>query len=296
MFALPTAAIIATTLVVARLMPHDPPADSACKIDWLGVGLLSAVLLAFMLGLGALTSGGLPPLAMVAVVLVVAALTTAWITVERRSASPTVDLRMLAKPATRNAYVLTFLVTIGFGMVAILLPQLFAISADGYGFAASTTQIGLFLLPGAIVGVLSDSVGGIASRRFGPRAVVILGGVVTAATMFALALLHDEAWQLVLARALTAFAVGIATTALLAAAATTVETKDIGIATSLLVVTRVIGAALGTQVGGAVLAVGSDPMTGRPTESAFVMAFVITGFVATLPLLVVRLTKSAVPR
>ncbi|PRY41421.1 MFS transporter [Umezawaea tangerina] len=296
MFALPTAAVIVTTVVVVRLMPHDPPTGSDSGIDWLGVGLLSATLLAFMVGLGVLTSGGLPPLAMVAVVLVVAACTTAWILVERRSATPTVDLRMLAVPATRNAYVLTFLVATGFGMIAILLPQLFAVSGDGYGFAADTTRIGLYLLPGALIGVVSDSVGGIASRRFGPRAVVVVGAAVTAVTMCALALLHDAVWQLVLARVLTAFAVGLATTALLAGAAASVETKDIGIATSLLVVTRVIGAALGTQLGGGVLALGTDPVTGLPTESAFAAAFVVTGLIAALPLLVVRITRSSVPR
>jgi MFS family permease len=292
MFALPTIAIIVTTLAVARLMPHDPPIRSDDRIDWPGTVLLSGTLLAFMLGLVTVTrEGGLPPLAVGAIAVVVAALATGWVAVERRAASPMVDLRMLTKPAMWHAGVLTFVITTSAGMVLFLLPQLFAVSADGYGFGASTTDIGLFLLPGAIAGAVSDSVGGIAARRFGPRAVVVVGTVVTAVTMIALASLHSAEWQLVLAKVLTAFAAGVGTTALLAGTATAVEAKDTGIATSLLVVTRVIGVALGAQVGGAILDAGADPTTGLPAESAFATGFAAAGLVAALSLLIVRITK-----
>ncbi|MEV2253518.1 MFS transporter [Streptomyces sp. NPDC050147] len=292
MFMLPTIAIMATTLVVTRVMPHDPPIRSDSAVDWPGTILLSGTLLAFMLGLVTVTrDGGVPPFAVGAIAVVVVALATGWVSVERRAASPMVDLRMLAKPAMWSACVLTFVITASSGMVLFLLPQLFAVPADEYGFGAGTTDIGLFLLPGAIAGAVSDSVGGLAARRFGPRAVVIVGAVVTAATMIALAALHTAEWQLVLAKVLTAFAAGVGTTALLAGTATTIETKDIGIATSLLVVTRVIGVALGAQIAGAILDAGAEPGTGRPAESAFVTGFAVAGLVAALSLLVVRITK-----
>ncbi|GAA1991211.1 MFS transporter [Amycolatopsis minnesotensis] len=294
MFALPTIAIIAATLAVTRLMPHDPPLRSDSRIDWPGVLLLSGTLLAFMLGLVTVTSAALPPLAIGAIAVVVVALATGWVVVERRAASPMVDLRMLAKPAMWSSCVLTFVIATGFGMVLFLLPQLFTVSADGYGFGLGTTDIGLLLVPGAIAGAVSDSVGGVAARRFGPRAVIVTGAVVTAATMIALASLHTAAWQLVVAKVLTAFAAGIGTTALLAGTATAVETEDIGIATGLLVVTRVIGVALGVQVGGAIAAAGADPVSNLPSESAFVTGFAIAGLVAALSLLVVRITKKEV--
>ncbi|MEU5703660.1 MFS transporter [Streptomyces aurantiacus] len=292
MFALPTILIIATTLVVMWLMPHDPPIRTDHGIDWPGVVLLSGTLLAFMLGLVTVTrEGGLPPLAVGAIAVVVIALASGWVAVERRAASPMVDLRMLARPAMRNAFVLTFVITTSSGMVVFLLPQLFGLSADGYGFGADTTDIGLLLLPGAIAGALSDSVGGIAARRFGPRLVVVLGTVVTTATMIALASLHSAEWQLSLAKVLTALAAGVATTALLAGIATAVDAKDTGIATSLLVVTRVIGVALGAQLGAAILDARTDSLTGLPTESAFATGFVVAGLVAALSLIVVRITS-----
>lgn len=291
MFALPTIVIVVATLAVARLMPHDPPGPSDHRIDWAGVLLLSGALLVFMTGLVRVTGDGLPPLAVGALAVLVAGLATGWVVVERRSAAPMVNLRMLAKPAIWSACLLTFVVTASFGMVTFLLPQLFALPADGHGFGLDTTDIGLLLLPGAIAGAVSDSVGGLAGRRFGLRAVVIAGAVGTAVAMTALMALHSTPWQLVIAKMLAATAAGVATTALLTSAVDAIEIKDTGIATSLLVVTRVIGIALGVQAGGAILDAGADTQTGLPSEAAFVTGFAVAGLVAASSLLIVRLAK-----
>jgi MFS family permease len=139
--------------------------------------------------------------------------------------------------------------------------------------------------------VVAGTIAGIAARRFGPRTVITAGTVVAAAALIALASLHDAAWQLVAARALIGFAVSVSLVALLAATATSVSTKDTGIATSLLVVTRVVGVALGAQIGGAILDAGTDPVSGLPTEPAFTTGFVIAGVTTALSLLVVRIMK-----
>ena len=282
MFALPALAVVAGALAVARLLPHDPPAPAEGGIDWPGVLLLSGTLLAFMAGLVTLTGAALPPLAVGAIVLVVAALATGWVAVEGRAAAPMVDLRMLTRPAMWSAAVLTLVVTVTFGMIMFLLPQLFA--AEGIG----TTAIGLLLLPGAVAGAFADAAGGLAARRFGSRTVVATGLVLTAATTTALAVADTSPWQLAAAKVLLAIAAGIGTTALLAGTASAVPTRDTGIATSLLVVTRVIGIAVGVQVAGAILAAGTDPATGHPADAAFVTAFAVAGAIAALSLLVVH--------
>ncbi|MER6295802.1 MFS transporter [Streptomyces althioticus] len=295
MFVLPTLVVVAAAVFVARLMPSDAPVRQGERIDWPGVVLLSATLLAFMLGLVLLTGGGLPPLAAAALLVLVAVLGTAWVRVERRAVSPMVDLRMLARPAMWQACLLTLLVTVTLGMVTLLLPQLLAVSGDGYGFDADTTDIGLYLLPGAVAGAMSDAVGGVAARRFGARAVVAVAVLATAVVMFGLAAQHHSAWQLALAKTLTAFAAGIATTALLAGTATTVDPGDTGIATSLLVVTRVIGVVVGAQIAGGLLAAGTGPGTDLPTEAAFTTGFAVTGVTAALGLLLVRATRASRP-
>ena len=202
-----------------------------------------------------------------------------------------VDLRMLAAPAMWSASVLTVTIAATSGMLLVLIPKLFDIPSDSYGFGASTSVIGLLLLPGTIAGVVAGAVGGLAVQRFGPRAVVTAGAVSIAGTLVGLALVHDAAWQPSVARALTAFAASLITTALLAHTATAVDAKDTGIATSLLVVTRVVGVSLGAQAAGSMPAARIDPVSGQPGESAFVTGFVASALLAAVSLFVVRHMK-----
>ncbi|MEE1736610.1 MFS transporter [Streptomyces sp. BE147] len=293
MFALPTIAVIGATMLVNRLMPHDPPdrSDDA-GIDWPGLALLSGTLVTLMLALA--PGMGSRPFVLGALVVVLAAFATGWTAVERRAASPMVDLRMLARPAMWKACVLTFVTCVGTSVAVYLVPQLFAVSADGYGFGAGATEIGLFLLPGAVAASLAGPIGGAGARRFGSRAVVAAGIVMLAAALIALAAVHTEVWHLVTGKVLIALANGLCVTALVTSTAASVDRSDTGIATSLVLVTRVIGYAVGVQVSGAILTVGTPSGSDVPAESAFVTGFVIAGAVTALSLLVARTMSKGV--
>ncbi|GII96823.1 MFS transporter [Sinosporangium siamense] len=294
MFAIPTLAIILTTLLVHWLMPNDPPSQSDARIDWPGLALLSGILLTLMLGLSMAPEVGSRPLLLGALVVLLAVLVAGWIHVERRSPSPMVNLRLLAKPAIWSSYVITFAVCIGVSLSMYLVPQLFALSADGYGFGASATDIGLYLLPGAIAAALAGPVAGIATRRFGSSAVVAAGIAVTTATLVALVFLHSEIWHLVVGKVVIALASGVCITAVVVKTATSVDQGDTGTATSLVLVTRVIGFAAGAQISGAFLAAGIPSGSNVPAESAFITGFVIAGVVTALSLLVVRTMSKGV--
>lgn len=294
MFAIPTIAIVVATLFVHRLMPADPPARSDARIDWPGLVLLSGVLLTLMLGLSMAPEVGSRPLALGALVVLLALLVTGWVAVERRSPSPMVDLHLLAKPAIWSSYVVTFAVCVGTSVAMYLVPQLFAASADGYGFGASSTDIGRYLLPGAVAGAISGPLGGAAARRFGSSAVVAAGIAVMTATLLGLALLHTEVWHLTVGKALIALASGVCITAMVVKTATSVDHGNTGTATSLVLVTRVIGFAAGAQISGAILTAGTRPGADDPAQSAFVTGFVIAGIVTALSLLVVRTMSKGV--
>ncbi|MFE7813021.1 MFS transporter [Streptomyces sp. NPDC057433] len=289
MFALPTIAVIGATLLVNRLMPHDPPGRSnAAGVDWPGLVLLSGTLVTLMLVLALAPDIGSQPLVLGALVVVLAAFVTGWTAVERRAASPMVDLRMLARPAVWKSCVLTFVMCVGTSVAVYLVPQLFAVSADEYGFGAGATEIGFFLLPGAVAASLAGPISGIGVRRFGSRAVVTTGTVIMVAALVALAAVHTEVWHLVIGKMVIALANGLCVTAMVTSTATSVDHGDTGIATSLVLVTRVIGYAVGVQVSGAILTAGTPPGSDTPAESAFVTGFAMAGAVTALSLLVVR--------
>ncbi|MFE1508641.1 MFS transporter [Streptomyces sp. NPDC058726] len=289
MFALPTIAVTGSTILVNRLMPRDPPGrpDDA-GVDWPGLALLSGTLVTLMLVLALAPDIGSEPLVLGVLVVALAAFVTGWIAVERRAASPMVDLRMLARPAVWKACVLTFVICVGTSAAVYLVPQLLAVPTDAYGFGAGATAIGFFLLPGAVAASLAGPVSGIGVRRFGPRAVVTVGIVLMAAALIALSAAHTEVWHLITGKALIAFANGLCVTALVTGIATSVDQGDTGIATGLVLVTRVIGFAAGTQLCGALLTAGTPAGSDVPAESAFVTGFVVAGAVTALSLLVVR--------
>ncbi|MEV0122141.1 MFS transporter [Streptomyces sp. NPDC050703] len=289
MFALPTIAVIAATLLVNRLLPHDPPGRSdEAGIDWPGLLLLSGTLVTLMLALALAPEIGSRPLVLGAVVVVLAAFAAGWVAVERRAASPMVDLRMLARPAVWKSCVLTFVICVGTSVAVYLVPQLFAVSDDAYGFGASATAIGFFLLPGAVAASLAGPVSGLGVRRFGSRAVVTTGVVMMVTALLLLAAVHTEVWHLVVGKTVIALANGLCVTAMVTSTATSVERGDTGIATSLVLVTRVLGYAVGVQASGAILTAGTPAGSDVPAESAFVTGFVVAGVVTALSLSVVR--------
>ncbi|WP_424568341.1 MFS transporter [Streptomyces sp. CH-036] len=295
MFALPTFAVIGATVLVHRLMPQDPPRrPDGTGIDWPGLVLLSGTLVTLMLVLGLGADLVTQPLVLLGLVVLLAAFGTGWVAVERRAASPMVDLRMLTRPAVGKSCVLTFLICVGTSAATYLVPQLFAVPADTYGFGASATAIGFFLLPGALAASLAGPISGIGVRRLGSRAVVTAGVLLMAAGLLGLAAAHTEIWHLVVGKALVALANGLCVTAMVTRTATSVDLGDTGIATGLVLVTRVIGFAVGVQVTGAILTAGTPSGSKIPAESAFVAGFVLAAAVTVLSLLVVRTMSKGV--
>ncbi|MFD4124580.1 MFS transporter [Streptomyces globisporus] len=296
MFALPTFAVTGATVLVHRLMPHDQTRrrPDGTGIDWPGLVLLSGTLVTLMLVLGLGADLVAQPLVLLGLVVLLAALGTGWVAVERRAASPMVDLRMLARPAVGKSCVLTFLICVGTSAATYLVPQLFAVPSDTYGFGASATAIGFFLLPGALAASLAGPVSGIGVRRLGSRAVVTAGVLLMAVGLLGLAAAHTEIWHLVLGKVLVALANGLCVTAMVTRTATSVDLGDTGIATGLVLVTRVIGFAVGVQVTGAILTAGTPSGSKIPAESAFVAGFVLAAAVTALSLLVVRTMSKGV--
>ncbi|MFF0646141.1 MFS transporter [Streptomyces tendae] len=295
MFALPTIAVIGSTVLVSRLMPADPPGRTdGSGIDWPGLLLLSGMLVTLMLVLALAPEVGSAPLVLAALVVLLAVLVTAWVRVERRAAAPMIDLNMLARPAIWKACVLTFVICLGTTMAVYLVPQLLDERGDGYGFRASATEIGFYLLPGAIAATLAGPLGGLGDRRFGSRAVVNTGVVMMAVGLLAVAAVHTEVWHLVVGKVLIALANGLCVTAMMTSTATAVDPNDTGIATSLILVSRVLGSAVGGQLGGALLTAGTPSGSEVAAESAYVTGFVIAGVVVSLALFVTRTMSKGV--
>ena len=191
---------------------------------------------------------------------------------------------------------LTFAICVGTSVAVYMVPQLLAVPGDAYGFGASATAIGFFLLPGAAAAALAGPISGVWVRRHGARVVVTAGIVLLSAALFGLAAVHTELWHLIGGKAAIALANGLCVTALVAGIATSVERRDTGTATGLVLVTRVLGYAVGAQLSGALLTAATPSGSDIPAECAFVTGFVIAGAVTALSLFVARSMSKGVDK
>ncbi|WP_433716108.1 MFS transporter [Nocardia sp. CA-084685] len=295
MFALPTIVVIVAVVLVNWLVPPDlPDRSDGAGVDWPGLVLLSGVLITLMLALNLAPDLASQPLMLGTLVMLLAALVAGWIAVERRAASPMIDLHMLIRPTMWKSAVLTFVICIGAAMSMTLVPQLWDVSGDGYGFGASPTMIGIFLLPGTVLATLAGPLGGSWERRSGSRAVATTGIVIMAVALIGMAAVHSEAWHLVVGKALVALANGLCVTAMTTSIATSAASNETGVATSLILVTRVLGMSVGGMLGGVLLAAGTPSGTNIPAESAFVTGFLIAGAITALALPVTHTMRKGV--
>lgn len=286
-------------LLVAALVPHDP-VHAEGKADPLGALLLAGWLSSFLIAVSQGNDWGWTAPKTLGLFALAAVLLAVWVAVERRVASPLVDIGMLAKPAV--AMTNTAGLLIGFAMYgSFLLMSDFTQTpkAVGYGFGASVLNSGWMLFPSAVGSFAAAPVGAALIRRNGPRLPLVLGGVFAAAGLGLLAFAHSSALDVVVAAGVMGVGVGMAYAAMPAYINGSVPLEQSGIANGMNAVLRTVGGAIGTSVMGAVLTAGMlhpAPGVAVPTLGAYEHGFLIAavmGLVAAVVPFLVRAPGAA---
>jgi MFS family permease len=199
-----------------------------------------------------------------------------WVRSESRSEQPLVDMRMMRIRGVWTTNVVAFL--LGFGMYAsfILVPQFVETpSGHGYGFAATVTEAGLFLLPATAAMLVAGSQTGRLEKRFGSKPPLLAGGLFSFAAFALLAVAHSARWQIYVAMLLLGIGIGLAFAAMANLIIENVGPAETGVATGMNAVTRTVGGAFGGAAVASVLARTVSAGGGVPTEHAYVEAFVL---------------------
>src|SRR5437764_2718714 len=182
LFWLPLIPLVAATLAVHFFVPESPVRVGG-RVDWTGAALMAVGLAALLIAVSEapvwhwLSAKTLVTLAVGVTVLV------AWVWIETRIPHALVDMRMMRIRGvwTTNAVALL----LGFGMYAsfVLLPELVETPSHvGYGFGASVTGAGLFLLPATIAMLVAGAQTGRLERRFGSKPPLLAGAATTASS------------------------------------------------------------------------------------------------------------------
>lgn len=276
---------VAVSLVLVRLLVPESPVRTRSRADVPGAVLLAGSLVCLMLALTQGSAWGWASVRIDGLFAASAVVLASWIVLELRTREPMVDVRMLARRVVLLANAVTavigfvstgfFIMIPQFVQAPALYPERVARLVD-YGFGATALATGLYMLPGALVGIVGSWVGGVLGRRRGARWPLVLGLMLGVLAFASLATWHAHPWQLVGALIVLGFGTPMtfaATTTLIAEA---VQLGETGVAMGMNIVFRTVGGVVGGQLCAAILAGSTIAGTVAPTSSAFAAAFWLT--------------------
>jgi EmrB/QacA subfamily drug resistance transporter len=268
--------VILGAVVATHFFVPESPVKTPARIDWGGAALLAAGLGSGLLAVSEGNGWGWGSAPVLALLALSAVSLLAWVRWELRVREPLVDMRMMRLRGVWTTNVTALMV--GFGMFGsfLLVPQLVQLpESTGFGFGASVTEAGLFLLPSSLVMLFAGPFAGWLGTRFGSRVPVLIGIALVGTAFVQLALLHDAHWHLYLNSVLTGAGIGLSFAAMATLIVETVPQTQTGVATGMNTIMRSIGGALGAQVS-ATLVGAHLAASGLPEESGFVVAFVVS--------------------
>jgi MFS family permease len=270
------AALTAVALILTWFsVPSRHPLAQG-RVDWIGAAVLAAALILLLTPLSQGNRWGWGSPAVIGCLLGAVAIFVVFVLLERATPHALVTTRMLSQRPIIIANIAGLV--LGFSLFARFLGVTALVETPrtlaGYGFSATVLEASIvYLLPGALSGLVTAPLGGELVARHGPRTTLVAAMLLATVAFTALAFFHNVSWQVILATlgASTAVVFGYAALpSLLGEHATRAET---GIANSVNSVARTVGSALASAVLVALLTRNHIP--GLPRDVPLVHQFVI---------------------
>jgi EmrB/QacA subfamily drug resistance transporter len=262
--------VIVAAIAAVSAYIQESPTRSPGRVDWVGALLLTGGLVALLVAISNGRGWGwASPATLGLLVLAVVSLVVCWVA-ESRLDRPLLDTSLLRKRVVLVADV-TALV-IGFGMYgAFTLVPLFVETppAAGYGFGASVTEAGLFIIPMAVTMLVASPLAGRLGARAGFTTPLVAACVFGAAGFLLLATAHDRAWPIYVANGVLGVGVGFAFASLANLVVAAVDPRQTGEATGVNTIMRTIGGTFGAQLAATIVA-------STPGESGYTTAFLVS--------------------
>jgi MFS family permease len=279
--------ILAVTAAVATFVfVPESPVRARVGLDWLGAVLMAGWLVTALLAMTYGPSWGWTDPAVLALFGASALLLVLWVWFENRSSVPLVDMEMMRVPVVRGTNLAGLLFGFGTFAMFVTVPKFVETpSRVGYGFGASVTEAGLFLLPFALAMLVAAPLTGRLTAVIGSRALLVAASLLSAASYLLLAVAHRSPWDIYLASG--TFGVGLAwgyagMTNLIIEG---VRADQTGVATGMSTTIRNIGSALGAGVSSSII-LSDVTISGLARLPAFVLVFVVTAGVMVVAALV----------
>ena len=270
----------------------EAPLTGHGRMDLPGAVLLAGALVSLLLPLAEATKWGWSDPKTVGLLVLAAVLLAAFVLVERRVASPLVDLVVNARPSLLLTNVASLCV--GFALFAMLIgtaTYVQAPAASGYGFGSSVLASGMAMLPSGLAMLALSPVSAILSARFGPKITLAIGGSVVALGFLSRIVFVDSFTQIVIGTTIVGAGTGIAYAAMPSLILRAAPSDELAAANGLNTLARSVGSSLASAVGGTLLAAQTIALGAAelPSLGAYRTLFAICGGAALLAALIALL-------
>jgi MFS family permease len=270
--------------VIVSLVP-EPPTSAGGRLDWSGIVLLCASVMALMLPLSKGGSWGWGSAATIGLFVLAAVLIAALLMVERRARNPLVDLARLA----RRPIVLTNLssMLIGFALFSSFVgtsSYVQAPPATGYGFGSSILVAGLCLLPmGALMLLLAPLAARSIATWGAHRTLAVAAAVIALGLLFRI-FFTDALWQVIVGTAIIGAGSGVSYSSLPSLINANTPRDELASANGVNSLARFLGSSLSSAIGGSVLAAITVSVGGVafPSLSGYRVLFTICAVASVL--------------
>jgi EmrB/QacA subfamily drug resistance transporter len=275
-------------VLVHRFVPESP-ITTPSRVDFLGATLLSAGLVCLLLALTEGESWGWTSARVGGLFAGAAVFLALWVVTELRVPEPMVDMRVFVQRQVLFTNICALIT--GFAMFGtfVLIPNFVetprGLAADTarlvhYGFDATATKAGLYLLPSSITLFFAGPAAGVIGRRTGSKWPLAAGMLLSGISAGMLALWNSQTWEILLALAVLGIGVGFAFAAMATLVTEAVKPTETGVATGMNTVMRTVGGVIGGEVGAAILTAHLIPGTSVPSARGYEVAFAIAAVAA----------------
>jgi len=283
--------LAAVCLAGALALLPQSPARTRQQISWTAGVLLSAGLVALLAAISQGHVWGWGSAKVAGLLAGAAVLFAAWVITEVRATGPLVDMRMMRLRGVWTTNAAAALLGFGVFGLFVLVPAMTELPRiGGFGFGASITGAGLYLLPAVAAMPAFAVAAGAAHRLVGSKPPMAAGSLISMAGFAFLAASHTSSWQIYLGSGITGAGIGLSFAAMANLIVTAVRPEQTGVATGMNILARTIGGSLGGQIAASVLAANTGPH-GLPAEHGFTASFTI----GAMGLAVSFLTSLAIP-
>ncbi|MEU3897183.1 MFS transporter [Streptomyces sp. NPDC045251] len=274
------AGLAAVCVPLSFVAVPESAAAGGSRMNWAGFALLALGASTLLAGISALEQGGGAGAWVIGALVPGAALLAVWVRVELRRPGPLVDVRSPADRRTGPFY----LAAAGFGVVyfAAQAPDTTFLAADprdtGYGFAMSSADISLVLLPAIVAAVAGSAVTVPLARRIGYRSTLACAFALVAVSFLVLAVRHGAVGEIVAVKVVTGLGLGVALSAVPTVIVEAADRSRSGVATALYNNVKTFGGAIAGGLMAAVPATSSHattPPDAAPEEGAYVVVWLL---------------------